>query len=82
MMEDYEFITIVMYPNLSKRRDFVHNCWIIAKERENMEFKQAVAADKSFYLTREDLLILAKTKDNVMINFILEIGSKLYVQEN
>lgn len=82
MMDEYEFINIVMYPNLSGRREFVHKCWVIAKERENLEFKQSVAGDSSFYLTREDLLILTSTADNIMINYILELGCKLHVQEN
>jgi len=65
-------MSIVMYPDLKNRRKFVHDCWVIAKSCENSELKIAISRDPYFYLEREDLLILLKTKDNKMITHILE----------
>ena len=31
MLQKYDFITIVMYQEMRARRDFVHDCWVIAK---------------------------------------------------
>ena len=64
-------MSIVMYPTLQSRREFVHDCWLIAKETENEELKLAIAIDPYFYLTRDDLLVLLKTEDNTMITHIL-----------
>jgi hypothetical protein len=67
MMNEYDFMSIVMYPNLKNRREFIHDCWTIAKAKENDELKVAVCNDPYFYLTREDILILLMTHDNKMI---------------
>ena len=56
MIEQYDFMSVVMYPDLQHRREFIHDCWIIAKARENDELKMAVTMDPFFYLTRDDLL--------------------------
>jgi hypothetical protein len=56
LMENYDFMSIVMYPSLKNRREFVHDCWVIAKTKENDELKIAVTNDEYFYLTRQDLL--------------------------
>jgi hypothetical protein len=31
MMDEYDFMSVVMYPELKNRREFVHDCWVIAK---------------------------------------------------
>jgi hypothetical protein len=77
MMEEYDFMSVVMYPNLKKRREFVHDCWLIAKSCDNIELKIAVSDDQSFYLTRDDLLNLLKTHDNMIITHILSNRCKL-----
>ena len=82
MMLDYDFMSVVMYPQLKNRREFVHDCWIIAKSCENEELKVAVSNDQSFYLTRDDLLILLRTHDNKMITHILKSRCKLMVLED
>ena len=72
MINEYDFMQLVMYPNLKNRREFVHDAWIIAKADENEELKLAVTRDPYFYLTRYDLLFLLQTDDNKMITHILE----------
>ena len=78
----YDFMSIVMYPTLRSRREFVHDCWLIAKETENEELKLAISIDPYFYLTRDDLLVLLKTEDNTMITHILETNCKLNIRED
>lgn len=31
MMQEYDFMSVVMYPDLKNRREFIHDCWVIAK---------------------------------------------------
>ena len=64
-------MSIVMYPELAKRRGFVHECWIIAKATENEELKIALSRDPFFYLTRDDLLDLLVTHDDSMITHLI-----------
>lgn len=45
IMKEFDFMSVVMYPELNNRREFVHNCWRIAKAKENEELKRAVASD-------------------------------------
>ena len=49
-------MSLVMYPELKKRREFVHDAWLIAKLTENMELKLAISNDPYFYITRDDIL--------------------------
>ena len=81
-MKEYDFMSVVMYPDLKMRREFVHDCWIIAKSSENNELKIAISNDQFFYLTRQDILVLLLTEDNKMITHILERKCKLYLEEN
>lgn len=82
MIEDYDFMSIIMYPDLQNRREFVHDSWVIAKTRENDELKEAILRDPYFYLTRDDMLILLKTHDNSMIKIILENQIKMLIQDD
>ena len=82
MMEEFDFMTVVMYEELKYRREFIHDCWIIAKSKDNDELKMAIINDPHFYLTREDLLILLKTNDHILITRILKHGCHLHVQED
>ena len=77
MVNKYDFMSVVMYPDLKCRREFIHDCWTIAKACENEELKLAISADVFFYLTRDDLLELLKTHDDKMITHILETNCKL-----
>lgn len=52
LIAKYDFMSIVMYPDLKNRREFVHDCWSIAKATENEELKLAITNDKFFYLNR------------------------------
>ena len=65
-------MSVVMYPELKHRREFVHVCWLIAKGTENEDLKIALSEDKFFYLFRDDLLVLLKTNDETMVTQILE----------
>ena len=71
-----------MYPTLKKRREFIHDCWLIAKNKENLELKLAVASDRYFYLTREDLLILLITKDYKLISKVLDLKCNLEIRDD
>lgn len=82
MIQKYEMMSVVMYPELKNRREFVHDCWIIAKASDNEELKLAVSADVYFYLTRDDLLTLLRTHDDKMITHILDTNCKLICQED
>ena len=31
LIHQYEFLNIVMYEDLLKRREFVHDCWVLAQ---------------------------------------------------
>jgi len=61
---DFDFMSIVMYPELKNRREFVHQAWLIAKKTENTELKIAISNDPYFYISRDDILVLLKTKDD------------------
>ena len=61
LLDSYDFMTLCMYDKLESRRNFVHDCWTIAKLSENKEFKIAVAQDENFNVTRDDILVLLKT---------------------
>mmetsp|Transcript_17619 Transcript_17619/g.27263 ORF Transcript_17619/g.27263 Transcript_17619/m.27263 type:complete len:92 (+) Transcript_17619:477-752(+) len=75
-------MSLVMYPELKKRREFVHDAWLIAKLTENTELKLAISNDNFFYITRDDILQLLKTKDNQMINHMLENKITLHIRED
>jgi|APSaa5957512535_1039671.scaffolds.fasta_scaffold111236_2 hypothetical protein len=64
MILDFDFMSLVMYPELKNRREFVHNAWFIAKLTENTELKIAISNDPYFYITRNDILKLLVTKDD------------------
>ena len=82
MVRKYDFMSVVMYPDLRNRREFVHDCWVIAKASENEELKLAISADQYFYLTRDDLLELLKTHDDKMITHILDTDCKLLCEDD
>lgn len=82
IMIDYDFMSIVMYPDLKNRREFVHDCWIIAKASENDELKLSISRDPYFYLLRDDLLELLRTHDDNMITHILATDCMLQIRED
>jgi len=82
IIQEYDFMSIVMYPDLKHRRDFVHDCWTIAKACENDELKLAISRDPYFYLEKDDLLVLLITKDNMMITHILETHCMLLLEDD
>lgn len=55
MLYYYDFLSVVMYPDLKNRRQFVHDAWLIAKYTENFELKMAISNDPYFYITRDDI---------------------------
>jgi hypothetical protein len=64
MILEFDFMSLVMYPELKNRREFVHNAWFIAKLTENTELKVAISNDPYFFITRDDILKLLITKDD------------------
>lgn len=79
---DYDFMTLVMYPEIKQRKDFVHDCWVIAKQSENTELKIAISNDPYFQVTRDDILILLKTKDDNMVHHMLKHKIMLHISED
>ena len=82
IVDETDILSVLMYPQMSARRKFVHRCWVIAKTTEDDDLKVAVASDPYFQLGRSDLLILLKTKDLKLIQFILEKECKLTVTQD
>lgn len=79
---DFDFMSLVMYPELKNRREFVHNTWFVAKITENTELKLAVSNDQYFYITRDDILKLVETKDDKMIQHMLKNEIMLHIRED
>lgn len=67
MMTNYDFLSVVMYPDMKCRRNFVHDAWLIAKFTENFELKMAISKDPHFFITRDDIFHLIKTGDDNMV---------------
>lgn len=82
IVDETDILSVLMYPQMSARRKFVHRCWVIAKTTEDDDLKVAVASDPYFQLGRSDLLILLKTKDLKLIQFILKQECKLTVTQD
>jgi hypothetical protein len=79
---EYDFMTLVMYPEIKARKNFVHDSWVIAKKSENTELKIAIANDPYFQITRDDILTLLKTKDDQMIHHMLKHKIFLHINED
>ena len=77
MIDLYDFMSIVMYPDLSNRREFIHDCWVVAQNCNNEEFKIELTKDPFFYLTREDLLQILKNNESHMIDHLIDSKCKL-----
>lgn len=73
LLNNFEFLSVVMYPDYKNRRNFVHEAWLIAKFTENFELKMAISKDPYFFLTRLDILQLIRTSDDDMIEHMLKI---------
>ena len=71
MIIKYDFLSIIIYPDLKARKLFVHNAWLIAKYTENQELKLIIIKDKYFFLTRDDIFQLIHSSDDLMIEQIL-----------
>ena len=52
LIKTVDFYSVIMYPELKNRREFIHEVWTIAKAAEKDELKVAVSLDPYFYLTR------------------------------
>ena len=71
-----------MYPDLKNRREFVHDCWIIAQQTQNEELKMAVSKDPYFFLNRGDLLVLLKNQDDLMITHLITTQCRLHLTDD
>lgn len=72
-------MSVVMYPELQKRRDFVHDAWLIAKSTENNELKLHISNDPFFFINLEDCLKLLKTEDDEMILHMIRNEIMLHI---
>lgn len=79
MIEMYDFMSVVMYPDLKNRREFVHDCWLIAQGKENDELKMALSRDPYYFVNRNDLLVLLKFNDVKMITHLLSTNCMLHI---
>ena len=79
MIEMYDFMSVVMYPDLKNRREFVHDCWLIAQGKDNEELKMALSRDPYFYVNRNDLLVLLKSNDIKMITHLLSTDCMIHI---
>lgn len=82
MIKKYDILSVVLYPDLKNRRLFVHDAWNIAKLSENMDLKMAISSDPYFYITRQDIYLLIKTKDDELIEHMLTNKVHLKIEEN
>ncbi len=82
MINEYDFFSIIIYPDLKARKQFVHDAWEIAKFTENFELKMIIIQDPNFFLTREDIFQLVHTEDNEMIEEILKNDIMLEIQDD
>jgi len=82
IINDTDFMAIIMYPELKSRRQFVHDCWIIAKGTDNQELKISISRDPYFFLTRDDLLVLLFTHDHKTIEHLLKLETKLLLEDD
>ena len=82
MMVEYDFLSVVMYPDLKCRRNFVHDAWLIAKFTENFELKLSISKDPYFFITRDDIFHLIKSHDDEMIEHMLRNHVNLQIKED
>ena len=73
-MHKYDFLSIIIYPDLRARKQFVHDAWVIAKYTEIDELKMTLIDDKYFYITRDDIFQLIHSDDDEAIMHMLKIG--------
>ena len=78
----FDFMSLVMYPDLNNRREFVHDYWTIAQSYDNSEFKMEITKDPFFYLNRDDLLIILRKEETEMINHLIDTKCKLHITED
>ena len=72
-------MSLVMYPDLRNRRDFIHDCFLIALGTSNDELKMVLSKDPYFYVNREDVLLLLKNNDIKMIKHLLTSHHKFHI---
>ena len=82
MVTKYDFMSIVMYPDLKNRREFIHDSWIIAQTTLNEELKLALSLDPYFYLNRDDLLVLLQANDVNMITHLMQSQCNLHLSSD
>ena len=82
MLFKYDFLSVVMYPELKSRRHFVHDAWLVAKYTENVELKMTICKDPYFFITRNDVYHLIKTHDDAMIEHMLDRRVAFQIMEN
>lgn len=79
MVYSNDFMTLIMYPELEKRRIFVHDAFQIAKMKDNTELKIAILTDPHMYIEKNDIEQLLFTKDDDMIDLVLRWPVQLHI---
>ena len=82
IIKNYDFMSVVMYPELRNRREFIHDAWCIAQGTSNTELMYAISADDFFYMTREDCLELLRSESHEMIAHLLRNDVMLQIKED
>ena len=75
-------MSVVMYPDLENRRNFVHDIFVIALKRQNEELKMALSRDPYFYIKRKELLVLLQTNDINMIKHLISLECNLNISSD
>jgi len=79
MITMYDFMSVVMYPDLKNRREFVHDCFLIANETNNEEFKLSLSQDPYFFVNKKDLFALLMANDLKFIRHLLSSQNMYHI---
>ena len=82
LLDTFDFITIVMYEELRARRDFIHDCFLIAQATQSNELMSAITQDPHFYVTRDDMFELLRSENHAIISRLLEMSCKYLITED
>lgn len=74
---NYDFIVLVMYQEMSKRRDFVQECWKMASLCGNTDLMLAISKDAQFFVTYSDILSLCILNETNIISQLLNNKTQL-----
>ena len=79
MLYKCDFMTLIMYPELEQRRQFVHDTFYIAKIAENLELKIALLIDPYMFIEKRDIELLIFSDDHDMVDLALRHPVTIYI---